>query len=73
MLYGNWNNREYLSDVLNIAAFIVGLANYGENIGQSQAQELLNHLSEDIHAHLKEQDQKIDHILELMGGKKDGI
>lgn len=64
--------REYYSDVLGIASFIVGLANYGENLDQRSAQDMLKAQSEDIHAHLKMQDEKIDKILDLLGGKENG-
>lgn len=57
-------------DVLSIASFIVGLANYGENLDQRSAQDMLKAQSEDIHAHLKMQDEKIDRILELLEGRK---
>lgn len=76
MLYGNQNgsnNREYLSDVLSIASFIVGLANYGENLDQRSAQDLLDKQTKEIHEHLKMQDEKIDKIIKMLGGGKDGI
>ena len=53
-------NRQYdLLDVLNILSFVIGLLNYNENLTQNDKQELL----EEIHAHLKEQDIKIEEIL----------
>lgn len=73
MIFQNNNGwdgrREYLSDVLNIAAFIVGLENYGQNLDQNSAQDMLKAQSEDIHNHLKMQDEKIDKILELLKGR----
>lgn len=71
MIYSNGGNnergnRDYLADVLGIASFIVGLANYGENLSQRSAQELLDAQTKDIHEHLKEQDRKIDRILEIL-------
>lgn len=62
-----------MQDVLGIASFIVGLANYGENLDQRSAQDMLKEQSEDIHAHLKMQDEKIDKILEILGGSKDAV
>ena len=64
-------NRQYdLLDVLNILSFVIGLLNYNENLTQNDKQELLEGLDnqtttllEEIHAHLKEQDIKIEEIL----------
>ena len=64
-------NRQYdLLDVLNILSFVIGLLNYNENLTQNDKQELLEELDnqtttllEEIHAHLKEQDIKIEEIL----------
>ena len=64
-------NRQYdLLDVLNILSFAIGLLNYNENLTQNDKQELLEELDnqtttllEEIHAHLKEQDIKIEEIL----------
>ena len=64
-------NRQYdLLDVLNILSFVIGLLNYDENLTQNDKQELLEELDnqtttllEEIHAHLKEQDIKIEEIL----------
>lgn len=64
-------NRQYdLLDVLNILSFVIGLLNYNENLTQNDKQELLEELNnqtatllEEIHAHLKEQDIKIEEIL----------
>ena len=53
-------NRQYdLLDVLNILSFVIGLLNYDENLTQNDKQELL----EEIHAHLEEQDIKLEEIL----------
>lgn len=79
MLYGRYNednrgsNREYMQDVLAIASFIVGMANYGENLSQRTAQDLLDAQTKEIHEHLKMQDEKIDRILKMLGGKEDAI
>ena len=64
-------NRQYdLLDVLNILSFVIGILNYNENLTQNDKQELLEELDnqtttllEEIHAHLKEQDIKIEEIL----------
>ena len=65
------NKQQYdLLDVLNILSFVIGLLNYDENLTQNDKQELLEELDnqtttllEEIHAHLKEQDIKIEEIL----------
>lgn len=72
-MFGNGNNREYYADVLAIASFIVGMLNYGENLSQRTAQELLDSQTKEIHEHLQRQDDKIDKILEMLGGMKNGI
>lgn len=56
----------YPMDILAIASFIVGLKNYGENLDQSKAQEMLNNVLEELHGHLREQDAKIDKIIEYL-------
>ena len=69
-------NRQYdLLDVLNILSFVIGLLNYNENLTQNDKQELLEELDnqtatllEEIHAHLKEQDIKIEEILNACKG-----
>ena len=51
-----------------MVSFIMSLANYSENLDQSSAQDMLNNVVKDIHKHLQQQDDKIDKILELVGG-----
>lgn len=69
------NNNKQLSfiDILSIMSFCLGLENLNENLSQSDKQDLQNNLSEsidkvlqEIHAHLKQQDEKIDKILEVL-------
>lgn len=65
------NPEEPLSflDVIAIVSFVVGLANYSENVGQGQMQQAISGAVEDIHQHLRIQDSKIDEILsQLKGG-----
>ena len=57
-----------MMDALAIVSFMLGLANYEENLDQSQVQELVSQAVEDIHSHLKEQDRKLDQILNKLGG-----
>lgn len=65
------NPEEPLSflDVIAIVSFVVGLANYSENVGQGQMQQAIRGAVEDIHQHLRIQDSRIDEILsQLKGG-----
>lgn len=58
--------KDSILDAMAIVSFLVGMANYEENITQSQLQETAKSIMSDIHTHLKEQDDKIDRILELL-------
>lgn len=69
------NNDKQLSfiDILSIMSFCLSLENLNENLSQSDKQDLQNSLSEsidkvlkEIHTHLKQQDEKIDKILEVL-------
>jgi len=69
------NNDKQLSfiDILSIMSFCLSLENLNENLSQSDKQDLQNNLSEsidkvlkEIHTHLKQQDEKIDKILEVL-------
>ena len=58
-------------DVLSILSFCISLKNLDENLSQNDKQELqkdltdkINLLLQEIHSHLKMQDEKIDMILE---------
>ena len=53
-------------DILNILSFVIGVANYDENITQGQLQDMAMRVADDIHQHLQEQDEKIDKLLELL-------
>lgn len=70
------NNRpnEQLSvmDILGVVSFVLGLANYTENLSQTQFQDELNKAVTDIHSHLQIQDDKIDLILAALGSGKGG-
>ena len=59
--------NQNIMDAMAIVSFIIGLANYNENIGQTDLQEIVNGAIEDIHKHLQMQDNKIDMILEMLG------
>lgn len=51
-------------DALAVVSFIIGLANYSENVDQSAMSETVKAAVDDIHAHLADQDEKIARIYE---------
>lgn len=51
--------------------FLIGVANYEENLSQSDVQDMIKGALRDVHEHLEEQDNKIDHIIELLEGGKE--
>lgn len=60
-------------DIINLMSFMIAIMNLNENLNQGDKQELLEGLSNqtsellnEIHSHLKEQDKKIDSILEVL-------
>lgn len=63
------NDRQQFDilDILNILSFIIGIKNLNENLSQNTAGDLLSSAVNEIHAHLQEQDRKIDLILEKLG------
>lgn len=70
----NQNNGIFNQNVLDtmaIISFLVGIANYQENISQSDVQDLLQNALRDLHSHLEKQDEKIDEILTIL--KKCGV
>lgn len=75
---GSGKNGEYtLIDVLSILDFILTLQNYNMNADQNDMQVIqsefndrLSKVVNDIHTHLKEQDDKIDDILSRLDNMK---
>lgn len=61
------NGQFSLLDAIAVVSFLIGLANYSENVDQSQVQDTVNSAVLDIHIHLKEQDDKLTKIIELLG------
>lgn len=57
-------DRSDFLDALAVVSFIIGLANYSENVDQSEMSETVKAAVDDIHAHLAEQDEKIARIYE---------
>mgnify|MGYP001630845224 CR=1 FL=1 len=64
------NQGESLSflDLITLVSFVIGLANYSENIDQGQMQGAISGAVGDLHNHLGEQDSKIEEILSLLKG-----
>ena len=65
------NSQLEFMDILSILSFWISLKNLGENLSQNDKQELQQDLTnkidlllKEIHSHLKQQDIKIDKILE---------
>ena len=65
-----WFNQRTL-DAMAFIGFLIGVANYEENISQSDVQNMIKEALRDVHKHLDEQDDKIDHIIELLEGGKE--
>ena len=53
-------------DAIAIVSFLVSLANYSENVTQSQLQETIQVAMSDIHKHLHQQDEKLDKLLSVL-------
>ena len=60
-----------IMDVLNIISFYIGLKNLDLNFTQDTAGKMLNIAVNDIHAHLKEQDEKLALIMKELGVEYD--
>ena len=63
-------------DFLNVLSFLIGLENLEANLTQSDKQDLQHDLTvtaerllTEIHAHLEEQDRKIDEIMKHLEEK----
>ena len=60
------NENLTLLDLLIIISFIIGVANYEENVDQSTMQSTVQQAVNEIHDHLELQDRKLQNILELL-------
>lgn len=77
MNLGSGDNGEFtFLDIVSIASFLLGVMNLEENLTQNDKQELQEDLSnkadlllKEIHRHLKEQDRKLDVIIERLEQK----
>lgn len=64
-------NEEFeLLDLLTVLSFIMQVQNQSKLFGISDIQEDNNRVAEEIHQHLRQQDKKINKILELIGNEK---
>lgn len=57
-------------DFINIISFYIGIQNLDENLSQGKAGDMLEKAVKDIHDHLKDQDAKIDKIMEMIENDK---
>lgn len=71
------SNNNSLLDVLNVVSFLIGVANYNENLTQTDKQELIHKLDKQtsellsqLNAHLERQDKNIDKILTMLEVKQ---
>lgn len=63
------NNKQMnILDIMSVVSFMIGLANYEENLGQSSVQDVIKGALHEVHKHLEEQDEKINKILKLLEG-----
>lgn len=69
-MYDGLFNQKTL-DTMALIGFLIGLANYEENLSQSDVQGMIKGALRDVHEHLEKQDDKIDRILELLEGGKE--
>lgn len=60
------NRKSNIFDAMMVVGFLIGLANYEENITQSDLQDMMKCMLKNVHEHLEEQDNKIDNMLELL-------
>ena len=65
------NGQLEVLDILTIVSFILQVQNQHRIIDLGDVQDEVNRAVEDIHRHLKEQDYKIDHIIEVMERETD--
>ena len=63
----NNNSQFEFLDILTILSFVLQVENQGNIIGLSDVQNEVNRAVSEIHAHLEEQDRKIELLLERIG------
>ena len=72
LLFGGYivNEEFELLDLLTVLSFIMQVQNQSKLFGISDIQEDNNRVAEEIHQHLRQQDEKINKILELISNEK---
>jgi hypothetical protein len=55
-------------DFIAVVGFLIGVVNYEENVDQTTIQDTVQKAVNLINMHLEEQDNKIDKIIEMLGG-----
>ena len=63
--------KSNMLDAMAVVGFLIGVANYEENLSQSDVQDMIKGALRNVHEHLEKQDNKIDHIIELLEGGKE--
>ena len=63
----NNNSQFEFLDILTILSFALQVENQGKVIGLTEVQDEVNRAVSEIHAHLEEQDRKIELLLERIG------
>lgn len=61
------NKSWSILDVIAVVSFLIGIANYNENVDQSTMDNTVRKAVSEIHYHLIEQDEKMDKILAILG------
>lgn len=67
------NQKEKFNSAVNVVSLVLALMNLQENLTQNDKQDIVDNLNregdlllQEIHSHLKKQDEKIDMILSLL-------
>ena len=55
-------------DFIAVVGFLIGVVNYEENVYQTTMKDTVQKAVNLINMHLEEQDNKIDKIIEMLGG-----
>ena len=73
----NDSNKLDFLDIINIVSFAIAIANYNENLNQTDKQELIHKLDKQtsellsqLNAHLERQDENIDKLLTMLEVKQ---
>ena len=64
------NGLEFL-DVLTVVSFMLQVQNQSRIIDLGDVQDAVNRAVEEVHRHLESQDNKIDHIIEVIDNEAD--